>query len=61
MLTVGEDDDDDGEMKWHWKNSKKLSRVYHLFSFTLKVIWIMVADINNALLFWILIKFDCEY
>ncbi len=30
------------------KNSKKLSRVHHLFSFTLKVKWIVVVDINNA-------------
>ncbi len=29
-------------------NSKKLSRVYHLFLFTSKVICIVVVDINNS-------------
>ncbi len=50
MLTIGkddDDDDDDGEMKWKQKNSKKLSRVYHLFSIILK--FILVVDINNAI------------
>ncbi len=54
MLTIGKDDDDDDdnndrEMKQQQKKkSKKLSRVHHLFSFSLKVICIVVVDINNA-------------
>ncbi len=49
--------------KWNdnWKNSKELSRVYHPFSFTLKVEWVAVVDINNTVWFGILIKSDYEY
>ncbi len=71
MLTIGnnddydddddDDDDDDEKMKSLKKNSKKLSRVHHLFSFILKVTWNLVVDINSATQFWILIKIDCEY
>ncbi len=50
MLTIGkdddDDDDDDGEMKWYQKKFKKVSRINHPFSFTLKVIWIV--NMNNA-------------